>query len=165
MNKKAIIFTFLLTGLLFSGCGVKNTPESDGPITDSNNTTEISPIIDMNTMPESMIPTDNMEPQDDISSDINNSSTNASDTANNNNDVSNTNSTLLTEQEAKQIVLQKIPGATEDNIKKFKKDTDDTIVEYEGEIHYDGTEYEFEIHAYDGTILEWDEEPLREIAH
>ena len=67
---------------------------------------------------------------------------------------------MLTEQEAKQIVLKKIPGATEDAIKKFKKDIDDTVTEYEGEIYYNGTEYEFEIHAYDGTILEWDEEPL-----
>ena len=68
---------------------------------------------------------------------------------------------MLTEQEAKQIALAKVPGATTDNIYDFQKDTDDSVVKYEGEIRYNGTEYEFEIHAYDGTILEWDEEPLR----
>lgn len=74
----------------------------------------------------------------------------------------NTNSedTILTEQEAKQIALSKVPGATEEDIRKFKKDTDDSVWEYEGEIHYNGMEYEFVINAYDGTILEWDEEPL-----
>lgn len=68
--------------------------------------------------------------------------------------------TMLTEQEAKQIALSKVPGATEEDISKFKKDMDDSVPEYEGEIHYNGMEYEFEINAYDGTILEWDEEPL-----
>ena len=41
---------------------------------------------------------------------------------------------------------------------------DDSVREYEGEIHYNGMEYEFEINAYDGTILEWDEEPIKETA-
>lgn len=70
---------------------------------------------------------------------------------------------MLTEQEAKQIALQQVPGATENNIVDFRKDMDDTMAEYEGEIHYDGMEYEFSIHAYEGTVLEWDEEPLREM--
>lgn len=70
---------------------------------------------------------------------------------------------MLTEQEAKQIALQQVPGATEDNIVEFRKDIDDTIAEYEGEIHYNGMEYEFSIHAYEGTVMEWDEEPLKDM--
>ena len=76
----------------------------------------------------------------------------------------NSSDTLLTEQEAKQIALSKVPGATEEDITKFRKDMDDSVHEYECEIHYNGMEYEFEINAYDGTILEWDEEPIRETA-
>ncbi len=85
---------------------------------------------------------------------------------NNSNNTTNTQSGdvhMLTEQEAKQIALQQVPGATEDNIVEFRKDSDDSIMEYEGEIHYDGMEYEFSIHAYEGTVLEWDEEPLKDI--
>lgn len=87
---------------------------------------------------------------------------------NNNNSNNNTNTqpnttSILTEQEAKEIALQQVPGATENNIVEFRKDIDDTIAEYEGEIHYGGMEYEFSIHAYEGTVLEWDEEPLNEM--
>ncbi len=69
--------------------------------------------------------------------------------------------TMLTEKEAKKIILEKVPGATEDHIVEFRKDPDNSSAEYEGEIHYNGMEYEFEMNAYDGTILEWDEEPIK----
>ena len=67
---------------------------------------------------------------------------------------------MLTEEEARQIALQQVSGATEDDIVEFRKDPDNSKAEYEGEIHYNGMEYEFEIDAYEGTILEWDEETI-----
>ena len=100
MNKKTIIFSILLSTLLFAGCGSQST--SDG-----NDTT------------------------------------------------------MLPEKEARKIVLEKVPGATEDDIVEFRKDPDNSRAEYEGEIHYNGMEYEFEMNAYDGTILEWNEEPIK----
>ena len=100
MNKKTILFTILLTTLLFTGCGSKNTSEDK-------------------------------------------------------------NTTMLPEKDAQKIVLEKVPGATEDDIVEFRKDPDNSRAEYEGEIHYNGMEYEFEMNAYDGTILEWDEEPIK----
>lgn len=100
MNKKTIIFSILLTTLLFVGCGSNNS--SDG-----------------------------------------------------------SNTTMLTEKEAQKVVLEKVPGATEDDIVEFRKDPDNSRAEYEGEIHYNGVEYEFEMNAYDGTILEWNEEPIK----
>lgn len=139
MKRKTIIFGLLLTTLLFGGCGRNMDSQDNNATQDINNTTESSQTADMAT-PEPTAPTSTIEP------------------------LGNDNTTILTEQEAKQIALKKVPGATEDDIKKFKKDTDDSIVEYEGEIHYNGKEYEFEIHAYNGTILEWDEEPLQETA-
>ena len=96
MNKKTIIFSIILSTLLFVGCGsMENSP------------------------------------------------------------------TMLTEKDAMKIALEKVPGATEDNIVEFRKDPDNTKAEYEGEIHYNGMEYEFEMNAYDGSILEWDEEPIK----
>ncbi len=74
------------------------------------------------------------------------------------------NAIILTEKEAQKIVLEKVPGATEDDIVAFRKDPDNSRAEYEGEIHYNGIEYEFEMNAYDGTILEWDEEPIKEMS-
>lgn len=168
MKRKTIIFGLLLTTLLFGGCGRNMDSQDNNATQDINNTTESSQTTDMATTPEPTAPTSTIEPLGNDNTDANMDIINPSDTMDgvteNNNDTANSNTTMLTEQEAKQIALKKVPGATEDDIKKFKKDTDDSIVEYEGEIHYNGKEYEFEIHAYNGTILEWDEEPLQETA-
>ena len=57
---------------------------------------------------------------------------------------------------AKELVLAKVPGATTNNIVKFKLDYDDGRQLYEGEIFYNGLEYEFEMDAVTGTIYEWE---------
>ena len=59
------------------------------------------------------------------------------------------------EEKARQIVLNKIPGAT---IMSFKRDTDDGRTVYEGEARLDNVEYDFEINAADGSILKWEED-------
>lgn len=59
-------------------------------------------------------------------------------------------------EKAGQIALERVPGATEDNIVFIEEDTDDGHLTYEGEIVFEGTEYEFEISADDGAILEWE---------
>lgn len=56
----------------------------------------------------------------------------------------------------KEIVLAKVPGATEDNIDDFEKEYDDGRLEYEGSIYYGGYEYEFEVDGETGTILQWE---------
>lgn len=63
---------------------------------------------------------------------------------------------LITEQAAKQIVMDKLPGSTEADFYSFKKELDDGLWKYEGKITNKGVIYEFEINAADGTILEWD---------
>lgn len=60
------------------------------------------------------------------------------------------------EAKARAIALERVPGATDNDIISFEKDIDDGYAEYEGEIFYDGTEYEFEISASDGSILSWE---------
>ena len=60
------------------------------------------------------------------------------------------------EDAALKIVLDRVPGATKENIVEFKKDYDDGYLQYEGSLFYDGLEYEFEIDAETGNILDWE---------
>lgn len=64
----------------------------------------------------------------------------------------------LSEEQARQIALDLVPGAGDNNI-RIGTDYDDGRMIYEGKIVYQGMEYEFEIDASDGTVLEWDAEP------
>lgn len=69
-------------------------------------------------------------------------------------------STTITEAQAKQIALARVPGATTSNIYEFKLDWDDGRREYEGKIIYQYKEYEFAIDASTGAIIEWDVESI-----
>ena len=63
----------------------------------------------------------------------------------------------ISQEQAVQIALERVPGATEQNM-RIKLDYDDGRYVYEGEIRYNYREYDFEIDANSGTILEWSEE-------
>ena len=65
----------------------------------------------------------------------------------------------ISTEDAKQIALNQVPGATTENISRFETDYDNGRLVYDGEIHFQQNEYDFEIDAQDGTILEWDVEP------
>ncbi|MGI6766728.1 MAG: PepSY domain-containing protein [Lentihominibacter sp.] len=58
--------------------------------------------------------------------------------------------------EAINIALARVPGATRSNLLHIEKDNDDGRISYEGEIYYNGVEYEFKIDASNGNILEWE---------
>ena len=60
-------------------------------------------------------------------------------------------------EEARDIALARVEGATASNI-SIELDEDDGWYVYEGEIFYNGMEYEFEIDADSGNILKWEEE-------
>ncbi len=62
----------------------------------------------------------------------------------------------ITAGEAKSIALRKVQGASESDIREFKKDYDDGRLEYEGTIVYGGMEYEFTIDGYSGEIIDWE---------
>lgn len=62
---------------------------------------------------------------------------------------------FITEEAARKLALEKVPGATDSHI-RISLDYDDGITVYEGKIVYNGVEYEFEINAADGSFLEWD---------
>lgn len=63
----------------------------------------------------------------------------------------------VSQEQAMQTALERIPGATESDI-RMELDNDDGQYKYEGDIIYDQREYEFEIDANTGVILEWSEE-------
>ena len=69
-------------------------------------------------------------------------------------------SLLIPEDRAKEIALEKVPGATTENIVQFKKDYEDGKDVYEGKIIYNNTEYEFEIDAQTGNVNEWESETI-----
>lgn len=69
-------------------------------------------------------------------------------------------SPVLTETQIKAVALEKVPGATEENIREFRKERDNGRDEYEGKIIYNNTEYEFEIDAETGRIIKWEAESV-----
>lgn len=60
----------------------------------------------------------------------------------------------ITLEQATQLVLDRIPGATESDM-HIKAEHDDGRQIYEGEVYYDQAEYEFEIDASTGNFIEW----------
>ena len=71
----------------------------------------------------------------------------------------NSNDSIITEQEAKNIALGEVNGASDQNI-RIHLDNDDGRQIYEGEILYNETEYEFEIDAQSGQIIDWGSESI-----
>lgn len=63
----------------------------------------------------------------------------------------------ITIEEASKLALERVPGASEQDL-KIELDYDDGIYTYEGDIIYNAKEYEFEIDANTGDFLEWKEE-------
>ena len=63
----------------------------------------------------------------------------------------------ISREEAIDIALAKVSGATESDI-RIELDHDDGRYKYEGDIIYERVEYDFEIDANSGEVLEWSEE-------
>lgn len=139
--KKTLIFTMLLvTVILFTGCGTgKNTTNQNGTsstqVQDTQQTTANS-----NTSGASAEHVTN-ETSGEYSANTGEENT-------------------ISEAKAKEIALSQVPGATENDIVKCKKDYDDGRLEYDVEIHYNNMEYDFEIDAYTGSIYDTETEPI-----
>ncbi|MEE0776684.1 MAG: PepSY domain-containing protein [Bacillota bacterium] len=72
-------------------------------------------------------------------------------------DNSGVNQDLISEADAMALVLERVPGASEADI-RIHLDRDDGRDVYEGELIYDKVEYEFEIDAASGEMIQWEEE-------
>lgn len=62
-------------------------------------------------------------------------------------------------EDAKQSALDRVPGATEHDI-RIQIETENGRYVYEGEIRYNQVEYDFEIDANTGEFLEWSEDQI-----
>ncbi len=67
----------------------------------------------------------------------------------------------ISEDEARKIVLERVPEAPKEDVWLTLEEEDGKIV-YEGSVVYNETEYEFEIDASNGRVLEWKEEPVHD---
>ena len=67
---------------------------------------------------------------------------------------------LISEDQAQQAVIDRVPGASAENVAVFL-DEDDGRLEYEGHLAYDNMLYEFTIDAYSGAVIEWEAEIQR----
>ena len=63
---------------------------------------------------------------------------------------------LLSAEQAKKIVLDKLPGATKQQIIEFELDHDDGHALYEGKVIQDTKKYEFTIDAQNGHLIKWE---------
>lgn len=66
---------------------------------------------------------------------------------------------VISLEEATSLVLEKVPGATQENI-RIKLEWDDGRQLYEGDVYFNQKEYEFEMDAHTGNFLEWSEESI-----
>ena len=85
--------------------------------------------------------------------------TNQSQTGQNQNNTGSGSSSgvAVSQDEAVQIALDRVSGATAQDV-RIELDRDDGRYKYEGEIIYNNLDYDFAIDANSGTILEWSEE-------
>ena len=67
---------------------------------------------------------------------------------------------LISEEEAKQIALSKVEGASASDISRIDLDYDDGCWVYEGEIYLGEWEYEFEINAENGNIIGFEKDHI-----
>ena len=65
----------------------------------------------------------------------------------------------ITREEALKIVLERVEGAAEQDV-RMELEKDDGHWRYEGEIYYNQREYEFELNGETGEVLEWSEEGI-----
>ena len=63
----------------------------------------------------------------------------------------------VSEADARAAALERVPGATDADI-RMELEYDDGYYIYEGGVIYDQKEYEFEIDAQTGNFLKWSEE-------
>ena len=65
----------------------------------------------------------------------------------------------VSEADAKALLLARVPGATEPEL-RIRLDMEDGVLVYEGELRHGGREYDFTLDAVTGVLLEWSSELL-----
>ena len=102
--------------------------------------------------------TDTAQSQDDTqNSTQDNTQNNTQNNTQSNTGTTQTPNVQISEADAKAAALERVPGATEQDL-RMELEHDDGKYIYEGDIIYQQTEYEFEIDANTGNFLKWSEE-------
>lgn len=163
MGKKYLIILvgFILTFALLTGCGMTRTVQRTQTSDDSSTQREeelqaeidaLQKEIDDLKGSQGSQDQQNTDPADDGQAADSGNGTQSS-----SGNTGSTSGVAVTLEEAQNIALERVPGASAQNI-SIEIDEDDGWYIYEGDIVYDGMEYEFEIDANTGNILKWEEE-------
>lgn len=163
MGKKYLIILvgFILTFALLTGCGMTRTVQRTQTSDDSSTQREeelqaeidaLQKEIDDLKGSQGSQDQQNTDPADDGQAADSGNGTQSS-----SGNTGSTSGVAVTLEEAQNIALERVPGASAQNI-SIELDEDDGWYIYEGDIVYDGMEYEFEIDANAGNILKWEEE-------
>lgn len=163
MGKKYLIILvgFILTFALLTGCGMTRTVQRTQTSDDSSTQREeelqaeidaLQKEIDDLKGSQGSQDQQNTDPADDGQAVDSGNGTQSS-----SGNTGSTSGVAVTLEEAQNIALERVPGASAQNI-SIELDEDDGWYIYEGDIVYDGMEYEFEIDANTGNILKWEEE-------
>ena len=162
MGKYLIILVgFILTFALLTGCGMTRTVQRTQTSDDSSTQREeelqaeidaLQKEIDDLKGSQGSQDQQNTDPADDGQAADSGNGTQSS-----SGNTGSTSGVAVTLEEAQNIALERVPGASAQNI-SIELDEDDGWYIYEGDIVYDGMEYEFEIDANTGNILKWEEE-------
>ena len=156
MRKRYLI---ILTGLILSfalltGCGMTRTAEQSqtSDVSSTQREEELQAKIDALKGAQDQQDTATSA-EDEQTSD--NSQT--ADSGKSSGSSGNTSDGMISMEEAQNIALERVPGATAQDM-SIELDRDDGWYIYEGDILYNRMEYEFEIDANTGNILKWEEE-------
>ena len=156
-----ILVGFILTFALLTGCGMTRTVQRTQTSDDSSTQREeelqaeidaLQKEIDDLRGSQGSQDQQNTDPADDGQATDSGNGTQSS-----SGNTGSTSGVAVTLEEAQNIALERVPGASAQNI-SIELDEDDGWYIYEGDIVYDGMEYEFEIDANTGNILKWEEE-------
>lgn len=66
----------------------------------------------------------------------------------------------ITDEEAIAIVLERVPGASAEDVRIVMDRDDGGKLVFEGTLIFEGREYDFEIDAASGSVIEWEEESV-----
>ncbi|OTP19985.1 PepSY domain-containing protein [Enterococcus mundtii] len=70
------------------------------------------------------------------------------------------NSNIMPEERIRTIVLSRVPGSRDVDIRHLKKEEDDGLTIFEGTLLYKELEYDFEIDAQTGDVRSWEIESI-----
>ena len=163
MGKKYLIILvgFILTFALLTGCGMTRTVQRTQTSDDSSTQREEELQAEIDALQKEIDDLKgsqgSQDQQDTDPADDGQAADSGNGTQSSSGNTGSTSGVAVTLEEAQNIALERVPGASAQNI-SIELDEDDGWYIYEGDIVYDGMEYEFEIDANTGNILKWEEE-------